>query len=52
MKKLWNKIGWIINTIIGSAILGASYAISPALPPLSWSWSIKMAVFPILPLVL
>lgn len=27
MKKLWNKIGWIINTIIGSAILGASYAI-------------------------
>lgn len=27
MKILWNKIGWIINTIIGSAILGASYAI-------------------------
>ena len=27
MKKLWSKIGWIINTIIGSTILGAAYAI-------------------------
>ena len=27
MKKIWNKIGWIVNTIIGSAILGAAYAI-------------------------
>lgn len=27
MKKIWNKTGWIINTIIGSTILGASYAI-------------------------
>lgn len=27
MKQLWNKIGWLINTIVGSAILGASYAI-------------------------
>ncbi len=27
MKKLWNKIGWIINTIVGSTILGAAYAI-------------------------
>ena len=27
MKKIWNKIGWIINTIIGSTILGAAYAI-------------------------
>lgn len=27
MKKLWNKIGWIVNTIVGSVILGASYAI-------------------------
>lgn len=27
MKKLWNRIGWIINTIVGSTILGAAYAI-------------------------
>lgn len=27
MKQLWKKIGWLINTIVGSAILGASYAI-------------------------
>ena len=27
MKKIWNKIGWIVNTIIGSTILGAAYAI-------------------------
>ena len=27
MKKLWNKIRWLVNTIVGSAILGASYAI-------------------------
>lgn len=27
MKKLWARIGWIITTIFGSAILGAGYAL-------------------------
>ena len=27
MKKLWEKIGWLIMTIVGSAIFGAGYAI-------------------------
>ena len=27
MKKLWDKIGWLMMTIIGSAIFGAGYAI-------------------------
>lgn len=27
MKKLWNKLGWIFGTIVGSFIFGASYAI-------------------------
>lgn len=26
MKKLWNKIGWILMTIVGSTIFGAGYA--------------------------
>lgn len=32
MKKLWDKIGWVITTIVGSAIFGASYTLflSPA----------------------
>lgn len=27
MKKLWDKIGWIVTTIVGSVIFGASYAL-------------------------
>lgn len=27
MKKLWDKIGWIVTTIVGSIIFGASYAL-------------------------
>ena len=27
MKKLWDKIGWILTTIVGSIIFGASYAL-------------------------
>lgn len=27
MKKIWEKIGWLIMTIVGSAIFGAGYAI-------------------------
>ena len=27
MKKLWNKIGWVVLTMVGSAIFGAGYAI-------------------------
>ena len=27
MKKLWDKIGWVIMTVVGSAIFGAGYAI-------------------------
>lgn len=27
MKKLWDKIGWLLMTIVGSAIFGAGYAI-------------------------
>ena len=27
MKKLWDKVGWILLTVIGSAIFGAGYAI-------------------------
>lgn len=27
MKKLWNKIGWVILTIVGSFIFGAGYAV-------------------------
>lgn len=27
MKKLWNKFGWILMTIVGSAIFGAGYAV-------------------------
>ncbi len=27
MKKLWNKIGWLLTTIIGSGIYGLAYAI-------------------------
>lgn len=27
MKNLWNKIGWLLMTIVGSAIFGAGYAI-------------------------
>ena len=27
MKKLWDKIGWILLTVVGSAIFGAGYAI-------------------------
>ena len=27
MKKLWDKIGWVLLTIVGSAIFGAGYAI-------------------------
>lgn len=27
MKKLWDKIGWIITTIVGSVIFGASYTL-------------------------
>ena len=27
MKKIWDKIGWVLLTIVGSAIFGAGYAI-------------------------
>ena len=27
MKKLWNQIGWVFMTIVGSFIFGAGYAI-------------------------
>ena len=27
MKKLWDKIGWIVMTVVGSAIFGASYGL-------------------------
>ena len=27
MRKMWDKIGWVIMTIVGSAIFGAGYAI-------------------------
>ena len=27
MKKLWDKIGWIVMTVVGSAIFGASYCL-------------------------
>ncbi len=27
MKKMWDKIGWVIMTVVGSAIFGAGYAI-------------------------
>ncbi len=27
MKKMWNKIGWLITTVLGSAIYGLSYSI-------------------------
>ena len=27
MKTLWNKIGWVILTIVGSFIFGAGFAI-------------------------
>ena len=27
MKKLWEKFGWVLTTIIGSFIFGAGYAI-------------------------
>lgn len=27
MKKLWDKIGWIITTVVGSVIFGASYSL-------------------------
>ena len=27
MKKMWDKIGWVLMTIVGSAIFGAGYAI-------------------------
>lgn len=27
MKKLWNQFGWILSTIVGSVIFGASYAL-------------------------
>ncbi len=27
MKKLWDKVGWIVTTIIGSVIFGASYGL-------------------------